>query len=339
MRSGKAAPKSPLQGYRGKKVLVTGGLGFLGSNLAHRLAALGADVRLLDCLLPLHGGNRHNLEGIEKRVEWIQADIRDRAVVEAAVKDRDILFNIAAQTSHTDSMRNPRLDADINIHGQLNLLEAARLRRPDLRLVYCSTRAVYGSPGRGKVLESGPTQPLDVYSADKLAGENYHRIYSSVFGLNATILRVTNGYGPRAQMRQPSFGILNWFIRLAIDNAPIKIFGDGRQVRDYLYVDDIVDAFLMAGLRSDLRGETYNVASGKGVPLIEIVRKILRIAGKGTILHVPWPETNKRIDAGDFVADNRKIRRDAGWRATTALEDGLKSTIDFYEKNRRHYWG
>jgi len=325
--------------YKGKKVLVTGGLGFLGSNLACRLAGLGAKVTLLDCLLPGHGGNLFNMADFKKSARFVKGDIRNKPLMERLVKGQDVLFNIGAQTSHTDSMKNPYLDVDINTRGQINLLEACKKANPGIRVVYCSSRAVYGSVSKRVIDEETVPRPLDVYATNKLAGEHYHRVYAKVFGLNATILRVANGYGPRAQMRQPSFGILNWFIRLAIDNAPIKIFGDGRQVRDYLYVDDIVDAFLMAGLRSDLRGETYNVASGKGVPLIEIVRKILRIAGKGTILHVPWPETNKRIDAGDFVADNRKIRRDAGWRATTALEDGLKSTIDFYEKNRRHYWG
>lgn len=327
-----------LKFYRGRKVLVTGGLGFLGSNLSRRLAELGAQVTALDCRLPAHGANLFNLKGVEDRVKWADGDIRDAALVERLVGENEVLFNFAAQTSHTDSMQNPHLDADINTKGQLNLLQAARLRNPSIRLVYCSTRAVYGASSDKVVSEDSALNPLDVYAAHKLAGEHYHRIYGAVFGLNAVILRVANGYGPRAQMKAPSFGILNWFVRLAVDGQEIKIFGDGRQVRDYVFVDDICEAFAEAGARSDLRGETFNIGSGEGVPLIDIVHKILKIAGKGKTVHVPWPETNKKIDVGDFVADVRRIRGKTGWKPTVSLDDGLRRTVEFYEKNRKEYW-
>lgn len=324
--------------YRDRKVLITGGLGFLGSNLAHKLVRLGAQVTLLDCLLPSHGGNPFNIDGIERQAQWVKGDIRDAGLLEKILKDQEFLFNIAAQTSHTDSMRNPVLDAEINTMGQIKLLEACRKVAPEIRIVYCSTRAIYGSSEDRARNEKGLPNPLDIYSADKLAGEHYHRIYAAVHGLNATILRVANGYGPRAQMKEPSFGILNWFIRLAIDDETIKIFGNGKQVRDYAHVDDIVRSFLMVGQRRDLRGETFNVGSGEGLPLITIVKQVLSIAGKGRIMHVPWPETNKKIDVGDFIADVRKIRKTVGWRAQTTMRDGLRSTVDFYQRHRKRYW-
>lgn len=324
--------------YAGKKVLVTGGLGFLGSNLARRLCELGAKVALLDSLLKSHGGNPFNIADFKKKVRWHKGDIRNKALVEKLIEGAEILFNIAAQTSHTDSMKNPWLDVDINTRGQITLLEACRRLNPRIRIVYCSTRAVYGSSSKSVIDEETSPNPMDIYSANKLAGENYHRIYAKVFGLNATILRVANGYGPRAQMKEPSFGILNWFIRLALDDQPIKIFGDGRQVRDYAYVEDIVQAFLKTAEKQDLPGEVLNVGSGRGVPLIDIVKDVVRIAGTGKITYVPWPETNKKIDVGDFVADVGKIKTRTGWEASMELERGLRETIVFYRKHKRHYW-
>jgi len=324
--------------YKEKKVLVTGGLGFLGSNLAHRLAASGAQVTLLDCLLPGHGGNLFNKVDLKKNIRFVKGDIRNLGLMERLIKGQDVLFNIAAQTSHTDSMKNPYLDIDINTRGQINLLEACRKFSPGIRIVYCSSRAIYGSAKKKNIDEETVPQPLDIYAANKLVGEHYHRVYSLVFGLNSTILRVTNSYGPRAQMKGPSFGILNWFIRLALDDAQIKIFGDGKQVRDYVYVDDIVEAFLKTAQNSNISGEIINIASGRGLPLITIVKEVVRIAGSGKIVHVPWPETNKKIDVGDFIADVRKAKRLIGWQAATSLRDGLAETVSFYRKNKNNYW-
>ena len=324
--------------YKGKKVLVTGGLGFLGSNLACRLAGLGAKVTLLDCLLPGHGGNLFNMADFKKSARFVKGDIRNKPLMERLVKGQDVLFNIGAQTSHTDSMKNPYLDVDINTRGQINLLEACKKANPGIRVVYCSSRAVYGSVSKRVIDEETVPRPLDVYATNKLAGEHYHRVYAKVFGLNATILRVANGYGPRAQMKEPSFGILNWFIRLALDDAQIKIFGDGKQVRDYVYVDDITDAFLKTGRNMKIPGETLNIASGRGLPLITIVKEVVRLAGTGRIVHVPWPDTNKKIDVGDFVAEVSKAGRLIGWRATTPLRDGLEETIAFYRQNKKRYW-
>ena len=324
--------------YSGKKAVVTGGLGFLGSTLALELHKLGARVTAVDSLLENHGGNPFNLEGFLKAIEWVQADIRDASKMKEILKGQDFLFNIAAQTSHTDSMKNPFLDTDINTRGQMALLEACREINPTIRIIYCSTRAVYGAVSERVINETVLPNPLDIYATHKLSGEFYHKIYSRAHGVSCTILRVANGYGPRAQMKAPSFGILNWFIRLAIDNSEIKIFGDGKQVRDYVYGEDIIQAFLMVAARNDLNGEVLNVGSGVGVPLIDIVKKVVKLAGKGKIVYVPWPETNKKIDVGDFIADIQKIKMRVSWESSTGLDDGLSKTIQFYEKNRSHYW-
>lgn len=324
--------------YPEKKVLVTGGLGFLGSNLSRRLKDLGARVTILDCQLDLHGGNIFNIQDIAKEVKFVKGDIRDDALARDLIKGQDVLFNIAAQTSHTDSMNNPLLDVDINNRGQIILLEAVKTVNPGIRLVYCSSRAVYGASAKKIIDEETLPNPGDVYSVNKLAGEFYHKIYGNVHGLNVTTLRVANGYGQRAQMKSPSFGILNWFIRLAIDDQEIKVFGDGKQIRDYAHVDDIIEAFLMTAARENLKGKTFNVGSGKGIPLIDIIHRIVQIAGKGKIVHVPWPEQNKKIDVGDFVADITRMQKELGWDAKVDLDTGLKKTIQFYETHKKNYW-
>ena len=326
------------QFYKNKKVLVTGGLGFLGSNLANHLAKLGASVTVLDCLLGQHGGNLFNIQSAGKKIRFVRGDIRDLNLVEKLVVAQDILFNIAAQTSHTASIQDPFLDADINVRGQINILESCKKINPKISIVYCSSRAVYGASPENPISESSLPNPLDIYAANKLVGEQYHKIYQRVYGIKTIILRVANGYGPCAQMKGPSFGILNWFTRLAMDDQEIKIFGDGKQVRDYVYVDDIVLAFLSAGMSTKLNGEVLNVASGRGIPLINIVKKIVQAAGKGRIIYVPWPEQNKKIDVGDFVADIRNAKKFLNWKPQISLEDGIGSMVAFYKKNKKFYW-
>ena len=328
----------PFGFYKGKNVTVTGGLGFLGSNIARRLVALGSRVTVVDCILEGHGGNPFNLDGVLDKVTWVKGDICNRPLMQNVLKNQDLLFNIAAQTSHTDSMKNPSLDAEINIKGQINILEICRELNPAIKIVYCSTRAVYGATGKTIIDEETNPNPLDIYSVDKLAGEFYHQIYCRVYGLNTTVLRLANGYGPRAQMANPSFGILNWFIRLAIGNEDIKIFGDGKQVRDYTYIDDIVESFLIAGASENLKGEVLNVGSGVGVPLINIVKDVVRLAGKGNIVYVPWPETNKKIDVGDFIADVTKVKSKLSWAPKISMEEGIKKTLEYYEAHKRNYW-
>ncbi len=324
--------------YSGKKVLITGGLGFLGSNIALALAEAGADVTVLDNFLKLHGANPFNIDPVKKRIRSVKGDIRNAALMKKLIKGRDFLFNIAAQTSHTDSVDHPFLDADINVNGQLNLLETCRAVNREIKIIYCSTRAVYGSSAKPSIDERTIPNPLDIYSVHKLAGEHYHQLYHKVHGLKTVILRVANGYGPRAQMKAPSFGILNWFTRLALDNKEIKIFGDGKQLRDYVYVGDIAQAFLKVGASERFNGEIYNIGSGVGVSLVNIVQEIVTISGKGSIVYVSWPDQNKKIDVGDFVADISKIRGDIGWQPGVKLHDGLKMMVDYYSQHKKHYW-
>jgi len=323
--------------YKDLKVLITGGLGFVGSNLAHRLAGLGADITITDNFLPGHGANMRNIHGIEDRVKVHEYDIRDSESMGGLVEGKDIIFNIAAQTSHTDSMKDPFLDVDINCRGQAILLETIRDKNPAARLVYTSTRAIYGAPFEVPATENTGPNPTDIYGANKFVGELYHRIYHGAHGIPAVILRFSNGYGPRAQIQHSKFGILNWFIGLILKNDKIKIFGDGAQLRDYTYVDDMVDAFLLAGMRPEAVGKTYNVTAGDRIKFVDMVEKLIEIAGQGEYELVPWPEEYKKIEVGDFVADGSKIKDELGWQPKTDFADGLKQTFEYYRNNLDHY--
>lgn len=324
--------------YEGKEVLVTGGLGFLGSNLALALHGLGARLTLFDALLPLYGGNPFNIEGLGGAADVVQADIRDFAALERAVEGKDVVFNIAAQTSHVDSMTDPWLDVDMNCRGQINLLEAVRRRAPAARVVYAGSRAQYGRPASVPVREDTPGRPTDVYSANKAAGEAYHFVYASAFDLWVTSLRINNAYGPRHQMKHGKYGILNWFVRLALDGRTIRIFGDGAQMRDYHYVDDVTEAFLLAGRCPEARGETFVLGGPEPVSFARLVQQVVEKAGSGSCEHVPWPEDRKAIEVGDFRADFSKARDVLGWEPAVGLAEGLERTVRFYREHRDRYW-
>ncbi len=324
--------------YRGRRVLVTGGLGFLGSNLAQALVELGAKPTLYDAMLPLYGGNRFNVSGIEDRVEVVVADIRDSGRLAESVSGKDVIFNIAAQTSHVDSMTDPRTDADMNCLGQINLLEAVRRNAPGARVVYAGSRAQFGRPEKVPVTEDTRGRPTDIYSVNKVAGEGYHFVYASAFGLKFSSLRISNAYGPRHQMKHGKYGILNWFIRVALDGGVIKVFGDGSQTRDYHFVDDVTRAFLLAGMRDEALGEAFNLGGPAPAKFVDIVKLIVEAAGSGGYEHVPWPDDRKAIEVGDFSADWSKIRNRLGWIPRTRLEDGIRATVEFYRKHRAEYW-
>ncbi len=326
-----------LEKFAGKKVLITGGLGFIGSSIAMRLAPVCSEVALLDVDLPGHGANPHNIDGIVGNVTVHDCDIRDAAGVGRLVQDRDFVFSIAGQSSHTDSMSDPFPDIDINCRGNMVLLEAIRHRNPSARIVYASTRAVYGAPAKVPVTEDSPTCPVDIYGADKLAGEYYHLIYHRVHGIRATVLRCSNGYGPRAQIKHSKFGILNWFVGLILTGATIRVFGDGSQLRDYTYIDDIVDAFLLAAASDTANGRIYNVASRQQTRFIDMVRMLIDIAGEGAYELIPWPGEYKKIEVGDFAADTSLISTELGWHQKTTLRDGLALTFEYFRKNRQYY--
>jgi len=324
--------------YKDKKILITGGLGFLGSNLAIALVKLGAKVTLLDAMLPLYGGNYFNIEEIKDEVEVIIGDIRDGRVMESAVKEKELIFHIAAQTSHIDSMSDPFLDIDINCRGNIVLLEACRRFNPGIKIVYAGTRGQYGRIEYKPVDESHPLNPTDIYGVNKTAGEQYHFIYARSYGMRVCSLRINNTYGPRHQMKHGRYGILNWFIRIAMDGGVIKVFGEGNQLRDFNYVDDVTNAFLLAGAEERADGKIYNLGSGSPVKFIDLVKKIIEIAGSGKMENVPWPKDRKDIETGDYVASFEKIKNELGWQPGIFLDEGLKKTVEYYKKFKDKYW-
>jgi UDP-glucose 4-epimerase len=322
--------------YRGRKVLVTGGLGFIGSNLCRTLADLGADVLAVDSLLPDYGGNLFNLEGYQDRVRVNIADVRGHAM-EYLVQGQEVLFNLAGQVSHIDSMTDPLTDLEINCRSQLWILEAVRKRNPEIRIVYAGTRQIYGKPQRLPVDETHPLHPTDVNGINKISGELYHLVYHSVYGIRASSLRLTNTYGPRQLIRHSRQGFIGWFMKQVVLGETIQLFGDGTQRRDFDYVDDVVDAFLRAGAMDAADGQFFNLGGGSVESLLELVKTMVEIAGQGAYTLTPFPPERKRIDIGDFYSDAGKIRAALGWESKTLLREGLEKTIDYYKRHRERY--
>jgi len=325
--------------YSGSSVLITGGLGFIGSNLAHRLVSLGADITLVDSLIPAYGGNLYNIKDIEDRVKVNIADIRDENGMHYLVGGKDYIFNLAGQVSHIDSMNDPYTDLEINCRSQLSILEACKKNNPAVKIVYAGTRQVYGKPEYLPVDEKHLLQPVDVNGINNMAGEWYHILYNNVYGIRTTSLRLTNTYGPRQIMKHGRQGFVYWFIRQAIDGEEIAIFGDGSQCRDFTYVDDVVEALLMVGGIEEANGEIFNLGGERPYSLLEFVELLLDVSGEGSYRVVPFPAEKKIIDIGSFYADYTKIRDVIGWRPKVFLEDGLKRTVEYYRENREHYWG
>jgi len=326
-----------LEYYRGRRVMITGGMGFVGSNLARVLVAAGADILIVDALNPEYGGNRFNLHGIEEYVRVNVSDVRDETAMNALVQDREVIFNLAGQVSHIDSMRDPYTDLEINCRAQLSMLEACRRHNPTVRVVYAGTRQVYGRPDRLPVDEHHLVRPADINGVNKAAGEYYHLLYNNVFDVRASSLRLTNVYGPRQLMKHSRQGFIGWFIRLAIEGREIEIFGDGSQLRDFVYVDDAADAFLRAGATDACDGEVFNVGGDEPVSHRELVALLLETAGTGSVKYVDWPPEKKRIDIGSFYSDSTKFRQTVGWQPQVGLREGLRRTIAFYREHLGHY--
>jgi UDP-glucose 4-epimerase len=320
--------------YRGRRVMITGGLGFIGSNLAIRLAALGAEVLLVDSLIPGSGGNLANIEPVKDRVRLNVADIRQASTMNYLVRGQDVIFNLAGQVSHIDSMRDPQTDLEVNCRAQLTLLEACRHHNPGTKVVFAGTRQVYGRPDHLPVTEDHLVRPTDVNGINKVAGEYYHLVYNNVFGVRACSLRLTNVYGPRQLIRHNRQGFIGWFVRLALDGGEIQVFGDGSQIRDFVHVDDAVDAFLRAGATDSVNGEVFNVGGDEPTSHADLVRLLVELSGRGTCRFVEWPAEKKAIDIGSFYADSSRFRARTGWAPAVGLREGLAATLDYY---RAHY--
>jgi UDP-glucose 4-epimerase len=325
--------------YRGRRVMVTGGLGFIGSNLAHRLAALGADVLLVDSLIPDYGGNLFNIEGIQDQVRVNVADVRQASTMNYLVQDRDVIFNLAGQVSHIDSMRDPHTDLEINCRSQLTLLEACRHHNPRAKLVYASTRQIYGRADHLPVTEQHLVRPTDVNGINKAAGEYYHLVYNNVFGIRACALRLTNVYGPRQLLRHNRQGFIGWFIRLVLEDKEIEVFGDGSQIRDFVYVDDAVEAFVVAGADDQVNGEAFNVGGEEHIAHRDLVKVLVELAGSGRYRFVDWPAEKRAIDIGSFYADSTLFKQRTGWAPRVSLHDGLARTLAYYRQHLDRYVG
>lgn len=332
------AADSMLGQYRDRKVMITGGAGFIGSNLARRLLDLGARVTVVDSMIPGHGGNLFNLTGIEDKIRINYSDVRDTQSLSYLIRGQDYLFNLAGQVSHTDSMEDPYTDLDINAKSQLAIVETCRRHNPEIMVVFASTRQLYGRPAYLPVDEEHPINPVDVNGVNKRAGEQFHLLYNNVYGIRTTCLRLTNTYGPRQMISSAKQGFIGFFFGLVVQGKPISIFGDGTQVRDFNYVDDAVEALLIAGACPDCRGRVYNLA-GERMNLKDLVELMLRLNGSGEYSLVPFPEERKRIDIGDFYGDCSKFTNATGWRPLVGLEEGIGRTLDFFRANHEHYLG
>lgn len=330
------ALKSVHRVFADKRVLITGGLGFIGSNLARELVRSGAHVTVVDSLVPEYGGNRHNLAGITSRLRVHIADVRDWPRLPDLVRGQDFLFNLAGQTSHMDSMTDPQTDLDINCRAQLAILEACRLHNPGIRIVFASTRQIYGRPDYLPVDEKHPLRPVDVNGINKLAGEQFHLLYSQVHGIRATALRLTNTIGPRMRVKDARQTFVGVWIRRLLEGEPVEVWG-GEQLRDFTYVDDAVEAFLLAATQPQAVGRIFNLGGPPPVTLQRLAELLIEINGGGEFVVRRFPADRRRIDIGDYYADDRLIGRVLGWRPRTNLKSALARTVAYYRDELPHY--
>lgn len=325
--------------YRGRNVLITGGLGFIGSNLARRLIAMDdVNVTILDALIPDQGGNLYNISGIERNVSVTIGDMGSSDVISHLVTGVDYIFNLAGNVSHLDSMNDPQHDLDLNCAAQIRLLEACRNFNPNVKIVFAGTRQVYGKPVYLPLDEHHRIAPLDINGINKLAAEHYHLLYGRIYGIRTVCLRLTNTYGPRQLLHHNRQGFIGWFIRQAIDGATIDLYGEGKQKRDLNYIDDVVEALLLAGASEEAEGEIFNLGSDEVVTLADLGSKLIEITRRGRMRSAPFPPERQSIDIGNVYSSYQKINSTLGWGPKTNLDTGLRATVDFYQKNREHYW-
>jgi len=324
--------------FKGKKVLVTGGLGFVGSSLSIKLVELGADVLIVDNMLPREGGNMFNIEPVKDMLKVNISDIRNATSMNHLVKGIDYVFHIAGQVNHVDSVKNPLNDLSINVEGTLIIMEALRMNNPDAKVIFTGTRGEYGSSLKLPVAESHAINPIGIYAITNFAAERIVLTYHNLHNIKSVCLRITNTYGPRHQMAHDEYGVFNWFIRRAMDSEVIHLFGDGRILRDYLYIDDLTESLIATALSDKVYGEVYNIGSGVPLSFIELANKIIEISGSGKVDYTEFTSERKALEPGDYYADITKIKNAIGWQPKTTLDDGIKKTIDYYRKNKKHYW-
>ena len=324
--------------YHGQSVLITGGLGFIGSTLARRLVDLGARVTLVDSLIPEYGGNRANIAGVEDRVTVNISDVRDEHSLPSLIRGQDLVFNLAGQTSHLDSLHDPYTDLEINCRAQLSILETVRQENPEAKVIFASTRQLYGRPRYLPVDEQHPLAPVDPNGVNKAAGEWYHLVYGEIYGLRCSVLRLTNTYGPRMRVKDDRQTFLGTWLRLAVEGEELLVFGDGTQQRDFTYVDDAVEAFLLAGASAESDGEVFNVGGEPPMSLGELAELLVELAGAGSWRLVPFPAERRTIDIGDYFADDAKIRSRLGWEPRVGLREGLERSLAYYRDHGADYW-
>lgn len=323
--------------FSGKNVLITGGLGFIGSNLAIHLVHNNANVTILDSLIPEFGGDTLNISPVESQLRVNYCDMRDTHALRQLVKGQDYIFHLAGQVSHGDSMRDPELDLAVNCVSTINLVESCRQFNPDTRLIYTSTRQVYGVANKLPVTEDHPTIPIDVNGINKLAAEYYHLLYQRTYGLRSTVLRLTNTYGPRQQIRNNRQGFIGIFLRQALKGETLKLFGTGEQIRDFNYIDDVVAALILAATTKECYGNVYNLGAPKHYSLIELVR-ILKQYCEFDYEIVPFPDNKKIIDIGDYYGDYSRFKEVTDWNPAIDLKQGIKETVEFYRQHQKVYW-
>ena len=318
------------------KALITGGMGFIGSNLAHKLVSENNEVTIIDSMVPGLGGNDFNILEIKDRVKVIKKDIRDEKAINDAVRNKDCIFHLAGQVDHKRSIENPMEDVGLRINGTISLLEACRKNNPRAKIIFSSTRSVYGEVKKIPVNEEMPTNPRGMYAITSLAAEKIIGMYSNLYGINFTILRLVNTYGPRHQMKK-AYGIVNYFVMQALDKHPITVMGDGKILRDYIFVEDACEAIIRCADNSKTDGWVINAGTGKGTSFLELASLISRMTDS-EVKKVEYSKVLKQIEPGDFVADIAKLKKLTGWSPKIPLEKGLKITMDFYSKNKEKYW-
>jgi|UniRef100_A0A7C3V0N1 UDP-glucose 4-epimerase len=324
--------------FKDARVLITGGAGMIGSTLAHLLVEHGAEVTIVDAMLPEYGGNYFNLRNILEKIVLVKDDIRNQERLKDWVDGADFVFNLAAQVSYVDSNLDPLLDLDINCRGHLNLLMALSRYNRRAKVVFTSSRFVYGSINYNPVDENHPFNCLSVYGIHKLAGEKYYRFFHDAHGLDTVSVRITNPYGPRQQMKHSKYGIVNWFIRLGLEGKPLTVFGEGLQKRDYVFVEDLAAGILHCALSPKTSGQVYNLGSGVGTPFIDMVRLIAEVIPGTEIQHLPWPQDRYLVETGDFIADISKIKEATDWQPQIMIREGIEKTVAYYRQYREHYW-